>query len=425
MPLARLNRRTFLRSAGVCIGLPLLDAMLPIGQSAAQQVVERRKRMVLIGRGLGMHAPFFFPERAGRDYQPSRYLRLLQDYRRDFTIFSGMSHRGYPGGHGTEVALLTGLTPDRIRPGDIRNTISLDQEVASRIGNETRFPYLSLGGSDMSWNRQGVKVPSESRATQVFRQLFINGTPQEVARELQRIQNGCSVLDGVREQARTLAANLGPADRRRLDLLLTSIREAEARLQQDEAWVNRPKPRVNVQPYTDDYITGGQGQRMLNRQRQWFDLVHLALQTDSTRVVGLWLWSHTENLNLEGVAITHHDASHHGRDEGKIAQLALIEEAEMRLFAEFLRKMKTSMEGDHSLLDQTIVFYASNLGNASAHTCENLPILLAGGCFNHAGHVAYDRNNNMPLSNLFVRMLQQMGVEQRSFGASTGVIHDI
>src|SRR5262245_20912261 len=236
-----LDRRTFLRSAGVCIGLPLLDAMLPIGLGAEQQAAAtRRKRLVCIGRGLGIHAPYFFPERAGRDYVPSRYLRLLQDYRRDFTVFSGMSHRGYPGGHGTELALLTGLTPDRIRPGDIRNTISLDQEVAARIGNETRFPYLSLGGSDLAWNRRGVKVPSESRATQVFRQLFIDGTPQEVGRELERIRNGRSVLDGVREQARTLASSLGPSDRQRLDLLLTSIREAEARLQQDEAWVSRP-----------------------------------------------------------------------------------------------------------------------------------------------------------------------------------------
>ncbi|MBI3822548.1 MAG: DUF1552 domain-containing protein [Planctomycetes bacterium] len=426
MPCNPLNRRTFLRSAGVCIGLPLLDAMLPVGLGAQQRAAAlQKKRMICIGRGLGLHTPYFFPEQAGRDYQPSRYLRVLQDYRRDFTVFSGMSHRGYPGGHGTEVALLTALPPERIRPGDIRNTVSLDQEVAARIGSETRFAYLSLGGSDMSWNRHGVKIPSESRATQVFRQLFVNGTPQEVARELQRIQNGHSVLDGVREQARALANTLGPADRQRLDLLLTSIREAEQRLQQDAAWVNRPKPRVDAQPYADDYIGPGTGTRMLNRQRQWFDLVHLAIQTDSTRVIGLWLWSHTENLNLEGVGVTHHDASHHGRDEAKINQLALIEEAELRLFAEFLRKMKASTEGDRSLLDQTVVFYASNLGNASAHTCENLPILLAGGGFRHAGHVAYDRTNNTPLSNLFVRMLQQMGIEQRSFGASSGMITDV
>ena len=420
-----LDRRTFLRSAGVCIGLPLLDAMLPIGLGAEQQVAaQRKKRLICIGRGLGLHTPFFFPEQAGANYEPTRYLRAIREHRRDFTVFSGMSHRGYPGGHGTEAALLTGLTPDRIRAGEIRNTISLDQEVASRIGTETRFPSLSLGGSDMSWNRRGVRVPSESRATQVFRQLFINGTPEETGREIERLQHNLSILDGVRAQARSLADSLGSADRARLDLLLTSIREAEQRLQQDQAWVRRPKPQVQVRPFTDDYITSA-GQRMLNRQRQWFDLVHLALQTDSTRVIGLWLYSHTENLNLEGVSITHHDASHHGRDEAKIAQLALIEEAEMRLFADFLTKLKDSREAGTTLLEQTSIFYASNLGNASAHTSDNLPVLLAGGGFRHAGHVAFDRNDNKPISNLFVRILRQMDIAMDRFGASTGVISEV
>ena len=420
-----LDRRTFLRSAGVCIGLPLLDAMLPIGLGAEQQVAaQRKKRLICIGRGLGLHTPFFFPEQAGANYEPTRYLRAIREHRRDFTVFSGMSHRGYPGGHGTEAALLTGLTPDRIRAGEIRNTISLDQEVASRIGTETRFPSLSLGGSDMSWNRRGVRVPSESRATQVFRQLFINGTPEETGREIERLQHNLSILDGVRAQARSLADSLGSADRARLDLLLTSIREAEQRLQQDQAWVRRPKPQVQVRPFTDDYITSA-GQRMLNRQRQWFDLVHLALQTDSTRVIGLWLYSHTENLNLEGVSITHHDASHHGRDEAKIAQLALIEEAEMRLFAAFLTKLKDSREAGTTLREQTSIFYASNLGNASAHTSDNLPVLLAGGGFRHAGHVAFDRNDNKPISNLFVRILRQMDIAMDRFGASTGVISEV
>ncbi len=145
-----------------------------------------------------------------------------------------MSHVGYPGGHHTEVALLTGVAPEGVRFGDIRNTISLDQEVASRLGGETRFPYLALGGGVLSWNRKGVKVPSEERATQVFKQLFIDGTPEEVAREVERIKTGQSILDGVRDQARSLGQTLGPADRRRLDLMLTSIREAEQRLQQDQ-----------------------------------------------------------------------------------------------------------------------------------------------------------------------------------------------
>jgi len=423
MPLSPLNRRTFLRAAGVCIGLPLLDAMLPIGLGAEQKAaVMRAKRMLLIGRGLGLHAPFFFPEKPGKDYEPTRHLKPLQEYRHDFTVFSGISHRGYAGGHGTEVALLTGVVPEGLRFPDIRNSISLDQEVASRLGGETRFSCLALGGGDISWNRKGVKVPSESSATKVFKQLFIDGTPQEVAREVQRIQTVQSILDGVREHARSLAKTLGPSDRDRLDLLQTSIREAEQRLQQDQAWVLKPKPKVQAKPLIDDYITNG---RMLDRQRQWFDLVHLALQTDSTRVIALWLWSHTERLDLEGVAVTHHDASHHGQDEGKIKQLALIEENEMKLFAGFLGKMRSTNEGGKSLLEQTVVFHGSNLGNASAHTCDNLPILLAGGGFKHAGHVAFDRKSNVPLSNLFVRMMQQMGIESDRFGSSTGSLSEV
>jgi hypothetical protein len=322
---------------------------------------------------------------------------------------------------------LTGAPAERVRFGDVRNTISLDQEVASHVGAATRFPYLSLGGGinlaggALSWNRQGVMVPSEGRATQVFKQLFIDGTPAEVALEIQRIQTGQSILDGVRDQARSLAATLGPSDRERLELMLASIREAEQRLEQDQTWVEKPKPKVRVEPFTDDYFND---LRTLDRERQWYDLVRLALQTDSTRVIALWLWSYGR-VDLEGVDIGHHDATHHGQDEAKIKQLALIEEAEMKRFADFLGALKASNDGGPSLLDQTIVFYGSNMGNGSAHTCDNLPVLLAGGGFKHAGHLAFDRQDNLPLSNLFVRMLQQVGVESDRFGSSTGTLSEV
>jgi hypothetical protein len=418
-----LSRRTVLRAAGVAIGLPLLDAMLPTGAGAERKAEAlRAKRVLLIGRPLGLHAPFFFPEKAGADYEVTRYLKPLQEHRAHFTVFSGMSHRGYTAGHGTEVALFTGVAPEGLRAGEVRNSVSLDIEVGSRIGGETRFASLQLGGGDLSWNRKGVKVPSEASATRAFKLLFIDGTPAEVAREVERIQTGQSILDGVREQARALANDVGPADRERLDLLLTSIREAEQRLQQDQDWVKKPKPKVSTPPFTEDHISDN---KMLERERQWFDLVRLALQTDSTRSITLYLWSHTERLDLPGVAVSHHDASHHGRDDAKIKQLALIEEAEMKLFGAFLDKMRKTEEVGTSLLDQTIVLHASNLGNASSHTSDNLPIILAGGGFKHAGHVAFDRKNNKPLSNLFVRVLHQMGLEMDQFGSSTGVLTEV
>jgi hypothetical protein len=418
-----LSRRTFLRSAAVAIGLPLLDAMLPVGLGAERKAEKMRaKRLLVVGRPLGLHTPLFFPTKAGRGYEATRLLKPLQEHREHFTVFSGMSHRGYNSGHGTSVALMTGVSADAFRGNDVRNTISLDQEVAAKFGGETRFPSLVLGGGDQSYNRKGIRVPSESSAVRVFKQLFIDGTPAEVAREMERIANGKSILDGVREQAKTLSRTLGPTDRVRLDLLLTTIREAEDRLQQDQAWVKKPKPKVAVKPFTEDYAFGP---RMLLRERQWYDLVHLALQTDSTRVVSLFLWSHMEGAGLDGVTLAHHDASHHGQSEDKITQLALIEEAEMKLLAGFLTKMRDSKEAGSTLLDQTAVFHASNLGNASAHTCDNLPVLLAGGGFRHAGHVAFDRKNNKPLSNLFVRMLQQMGLEIDRFGSSTGVLSEV
>jgi hypothetical protein len=426
MPRSLLDRRTLLRAGAVAIGLPLLDAMLPIGLGAEQKAAALRpKRMLLISRPLGYYGPNFFPEKPGKDYELTRYLKPLAAAQSDFTVFSGMSHRGYPGGHHAEVAFFTGAPPEGVRNmNDIRNTISLDQEAAEKVGRDTRFPYLSLGGGGtgaLSWTRKGTRVLAEAHATRVFKQLFINGTPEEVTKEVERIQNGHSILDGVRDQAKELANSVGPADRERLELMLSSIREAEQRLQQDLTWARKPKPKVSVTPYADDYLADRQ---KLNRDRQWLDLVHLALQTDSTRVIALWLWSYGP-VDLPGVQIGHHDATHHGQDESKIKQLAEIEEAEMKQFGEFLGKMKKTDDGGAPLLEQTITFYGSNLGNGSAHSCENLPIILAGGGFKHAGHVAFDRKDNKPLCNLFVRMLHQFGLEMEKFGSSTGVLNEV
>jgi len=415
----RLPRRTFLRAAGVSVALPMLDAMAPLTARGAEKAASP-KRMVMVARPLGMHAPFFFPEQAGKDYEPSRYLKLLEPHRGQFTVFSGMSHRGHSSGHGTMAGLLTGVGPEGMRPGDIRNTISLDQEIASQLPADTRYSSLGFGPDDLSWNRKGIRIPSESRATRMFKQLFIAGTPEEIKRELGRIQNGHSILDGVRDQASSLSKQVGAADRNRLDLLLTSIREAEKRLQQDEDWILKPKPVVSAKPYTNDY----NGNELIERSRQWYDLTHLALQTDSTRVITVMLWSHLAAV-VDGQEIRHHEASHHGHDAAAIERLATIEGAEVAVFGDFLAKLKATDEAGQSLLDRTQIFYASNLGNASAHTNTNLPILVAGGGLKHVGHVAFDRKNNIPLSNLFVRMLQQMDIEMDKFGSSTGMISEV
>ena len=413
-----LSRRTMLRATGVAIALPLLDAMLPSGLRAEEKAKKLApRRMVLISRPLGAHASFLFPEKAGLDYESTRYLKLLDEHRGRFTLFSGLSHPGHAHHH-SEPGLFTGVAGEFIRSEkDLHNTISLDVLAAEQVGRETRFPCIGLGGAH-SFNRKGVRMPSLGGAEAMFRQLFVDGTPDEIAREVQRLRDGQSILDGVRQQARDLARNLGAGDRERLDTLLTSIREAEERLAQDEAWVNKPKPKVQYQ------TREVRENELIERSRQWYDLVHLALQTDSTRIINLHLGSHIQP-KIEGVNMQHHEASHHGLDDAKIEQLAKIEEAEYRVFNEFLTKMRGSSEGNETLLDRTMVFHGSNLGNASAHTSQNLPIIVAGGGFKHAGHVLYDRQSNRPLSNLYVRMLHQLGIEADKFGTSTGVLGDI
>ena len=330
-----------------------------------------------------------------------------------------MSHR-YAAGHFAECGLFTGVHSEMIRYNEIKNGISLDQEAASHIGNQTRFASLNLGGGDFVWNRRGVRVPSETRATQVFKKLFIAGTANEEKRELQKVKDGQSILDDVGEQIKSLNRRVSSADRSRLDLFLSSLRDAEHTLQQDEHWSKTPKPRVDYPTPTSEFTSA----QLIERSRQWYNIVHLALQTNSSRVITLSL-STGERPEIPGVTLGHHDASHHGLDPAKLEQLALIEEAEIKVFGEFIEKMKQSRDGERTLLDHTAILYASNLGNSSSHDNNNLPIILAGGNFKHQGHLAYDTKNNQLLSNLYVRMLHHMDIEAKSFGASTGMVSEI
>lgn len=420
MSIRRLDRRLMLRSSGVALGLPLLEAMAePQLAGGAGAVPSDPLRIVLVGQPLGMYGPNFFPEQSGPEFGASRYLSALERHRHELTVFSGMSHH-YPAGHFAEVALFTGVAPEQIRENDIRNGISLEQEAAAQVGRLTRFPSLVLGGGNASWNRRGVRIPAESRATQVFRRLFLAGTAEEESRELQRLRDGRSVLDSVGGQISSLTRRVGRADRQRLDLFLGAVREAEQMLQQDEQWAKTPKPAVSMQAPTSEFG----GAQLLERSRQWYRLVHLALQTDSTRCVSLWLGTQ-DRPEIPGVNLGHHDASHHGQDPGKLEQLALIEEAEMRVLGEFLDRLSETQENGATLLNRTAVLYASNLGNSSSHDNSNLPVLLAGGRFRHQGHVAGDVRKNVRLSNLFVRILRHLGQEADHFGASDGVVSEI
>ncbi|MBT3470738.1 MAG: DUF1552 domain-containing protein [Opitutae bacterium] len=409
-----LNRRSFIKGSGATMALPLLNAMTPAFATAPPAP----KRFLAMNAGLGFHAPHFIPDEAGTDYKAPIYLEKLAKHRKDFTVFSGLSHPNSNGnnGHASELTWLTGAP----RPGlaGFKNTISLDQLMARHVGATTRFPSLTLGtnGQSLSWTANGVQIPSQSHPTKVFRQLFVKSTESEVTDELKNIESGRSILDTVLGDAKALNKTLGERDREKLDEYFTSVRELEIRLQQNKEWAKRPKPKVDFnepQDIADRYD-------ILAKQSLMYDLVLLALQTDSTRVIAFSIGGiNAVPSNIAGVKTDWHMLSHHGRDEDKIAELTRIESAEFEVFSKFLTKLKKVKEADGHLLNHTSVLFGSNLGNASSHSWRNLPILLAGGGYKHGHHVAHDPDNNTPFANLFLPLAQRMGLEIEKFGSST------
>jgi len=407
-----LTRRTFLRSAGVAMALPWLDAM---SQSAAGP----RRRMVCICTPLGLHTPNLFPAETGPDYQSTPYLDVLKDHRADFSIISGLSHPGVEFGHDSIFSFLT-AAPHPERRAGFRNSISLDQFAAEKIGGLTRFPSLTLSaeGFSLSWTRSGAMVPSDFSPAAVFARLFLEGTPDQVEAQVRRLRDGRSILDQTGAEAKRLQAGLGAGDKEKLDEYFTSVRELEQRLATAEEWSKKPKPKVDAKQPQDIANPAD----LLGRTRLLFDLTHLALQTDSTRLITIMLLGTSLAPPIPGVSEGHHNLSHHGQDPGKLAQLKTLEVEKLKLFSDLLAKLKASPEEGGSVLEKTMVYLSSNLGNASSHSCKNLPVLLAGGGFKHGQHLAFDPASPPPLSNLYVSMLQRLGLESDAFGSSTGTL---
>jgi hypothetical protein len=413
-----LSRRRFLRAAGVSIALPWLDAFRPKGAFASSAPVPRR--MVCINTPLGLHPPNFFPTKAGKDYEMTPYLEPLQKLRDDVTVISGLTHPEIATGHDSGYSFLTGAHHSGFMRGNFRNTISLDQLAAETIGLETRVPSLALAceGSGISWTRSGAMVPSANYPASVFSQLFIEGSAEEVEALRRRLRHGQSILDQVRDQVKGLKPAVGAADREKVDEYLTSVRELEQRLARAEEWSKKPKPKVDAKAPQNPT----NGADFIGKARLWFDLTHLAFQTDSTRLVTILLLGTSSVPPINGVSVGHHDLSHHGQDPKKLDQLKTVELELMKAMGEFLAKLKETKEDGGSLLDRSMVFLSSNLGNASSHATTNMPVLFAGGGFKHGQHLAFDPKTSPPLCNLFVSMLQRLGVETDRFGSSTGTL---
>ena len=366
---------------------------------------------------LGFHTPNLFPEKAGRDYEATPYLEPLQPLREKFSVISGLRHPGVDGGHSAEESYLTGA-PHPGRPS-FRNSISVDQFAAERLGHLTRVPsmVLSANHNGLSYTRSGVRIPAETKPSRLFARLFLEGTPEEKAARMRRIEDGQSILDLVREETAAVSRKLGREDHQTLEQYLTSVRELEGRLAAQEKWAKLPKPKVDQTPPTDiedraDFV---------GRMQLMYDLIFLAFQTDSTRVVTFCGAGGNYVPTLEGVDEDWHNLSHHGKDPRKIEKLTRIELEEMKLFAEFLNKLNGAREEGRSLLDSTAILLGSNLGNASSHNNTNLPVIAAGAGLKHGQHLAFDPENPPPLANLFVNFLQHLGIETDEFatGSST------
>ena len=422
-----LNRRRFIRGAGVTLALPLLEGIRPTLAKTSEKQPPRR--MLLISNNLGVLPKQFFPQVSGHDYELSPYLQNLAEFRRDFTVFSGLSHPDVDGGHSTENCFLTAARgPTK---SGFRNTISLDQFATEQLGPVTRFPTLNLGvnidkaNRSLSWTRDGVLLPAEDSASALFRKMFVQGDPSAVKQQLHKLDERASILDTLLDDTRQVKRALGRDDQSRLDQYLNSVREIEQRLDVSRQWELRAKPTTEQQPPQD-----------IHDQKLFFEkfdlmlsMARLAFESDSTRIITLMVDAfatppfklHSDQKTTDG----YHNLSHHGQSETKVQQLIDADNQQMVLLHKLFSQLAETRENQERLLDSTMILFGSNMGDANTHVNTNLPILLAGGGLKHGQHLKFRHDQNRPLCNLYVTMLQRLGIETESFGSSNGNLNEI
>ena len=419
---SNIARRAFLRGLGVSLALPALDCMTPAFARAAEPPAPQR--MLAIVNNIGVLPKHFFPQGTGRSYEASPLLSILAAHREEFTVFSGLSHPNVTSGHSTDNCFLTSAR-GAFKAG-FRNTISLDQFAAEKLGQVTRFPTFNLGvniekaNRSLSWTRDGVLLPAEDSATALYQKMFVQGDAAAVQQQLRRLEERGSILDTLLDEANRFNRNLGGADKARLDQYFTSVREVEQRLATAREWETRPLPKTTQAApaaiQEDKYF--------FEKFELMLAMAQLAFESDSTRIVTLMLDAfRTPIFKLDGQKDTtesYHGLSHHGQNEIKVRQLEAADRQHMAVLSRLITNLASKPEGGQRLLDRTMVLYGSNMGEANIHDNTNLPIILAGGGFKHGQHLAFSRTNNTPLCNLFVTMLHRMGVEVDSFGSSTG-----
>ena len=407
-----LSRRHFLRAVGMTLALPALESV-PLA-SAVQKTLGasgKAKRLVCVGANLGLHAPSFFPGETGSNFGVTPLLKPLMRHKEEFTLFSGLDHRS---GNGHK-------NWDNFLCGNNVGDVTLDQIAAEQLGAKSRIASLQLSAGrgsfrqKMVYNRQGVPLPMIERPSVVYQTLF--GLPDDVERTEYLIKSGKSSLDKVTGEARHLQNTVSAKDRAKLDEYFQSVRDLENRMERQLKGLNEPRPQVDYQLPKFDPIAPT---LMLENQALMYDLMALALETDSTRVITMFLPGLGEVFTINGEVLSagYHALSHHGNNPGLIADLIKVESEHMRLLSGFLDQLKTKTDAKGApLLESTFVLWGAGMGDASRHSNANLPVFLAGGSLKHGSHIAIDRDRSEAplLGDLYITMLQQMGIEQNQF----------
>ncbi len=445
----QIPRRTFLRGLGATMALPALEAMVAPIDLLAKNTNHTHNgshplRLAFVYVPNGANMADWKPKTEGTDFELPYILEPLKPVRNEVQVLTGLAQdKAFPNGDGAgdharaSATFLTGCQARKTAGADIHVGISVDQVAAQRLGRLTRLPSLELstdqarqaGACDsgyscayqfnISWSGESTPLPPEANPRLVFERLFGNDRPAEMTESRARREHyRQSILDLVQEDARQLKAQLGRTDQRKLDEYLTSVRELERRVEQAEQFTaslpNATKPAGIPREY----------ERHLELM---FDLLALGFQTDTTRIASFMMAHDGSNKPYPfiGVSEGHHDLSHHQNKEEKKHKIARINHFHLTQFARFLTKLKSIPEGNGTLLDHCMIVYGSGLSDGNRHNHDDLPVLVAGGgagTLTPGRHVKFSKT---PMNNLYLALLERMGVPTQQLGDSTGILRGI
>ncbi len=418
------RRRFFLTSAGASLALPGLSSLLAKTANSLATVHATQgagigaRRFVAVGNLLGFQQKSFFPSIEGREYESTILLKPLEPLRNKMTVYRGLDH-GIRGGHFAVHSFLSGVLHSEAR--DRKNgNVTIDQYLAEKVGNQTRFPSLTVGseggihgGCQLSWTRSGVRVPPITNPSDLFDRLFSNDSPKRRLERKGENRLQKSILDAVNDEAKGLSKKVNLEDREKLDEYFTSIRDVEKRIELRRRWADHPKPNAPLDKPAN--------KNTVDDLPILYELIALALQTDSTRIATLEIGGSFLPQNL-GIDKSYHSLSHHGNKADAITDLIKLETYQIEQYGKFLGRLQSIQDGEGTLLDSTSVLFGSGIGSGNSHTNSDLPVIVAGGGYKHGDFKKVESKgiNKVRLCNLYVDLAQRMGIETDSFGNSTG-----